>query len=194
MASDKSKYLSFEKVSECSGASLSTVEKWMNKVQRGPHKNNNKVALEEFILFLKENSNVTSITRNKNAPKVLVIDGEKKTTESIGEIFSTHGFDVLSTPDAIKAGGLITYEKPHIVTLDLSLENFDGTDVLKIINGLKLTEKIWVIVISADSEENLQKAVDLGADCYLQKPFSEQDLKKIINKFFPEQTTLAKAA
>ena len=194
MANENQKYLTAEQVSEYCGVSVTTVEKWINKGHMGVSKDKTRVDLENFIVFLKEKNNVYRLPKKTAGPKVLVIDGEAKAADSIGNIFSTFGFDVLTTHDPIKAGSLINYERPQIITLDLSLNVFDGLDVLKIINSLKLSEKIWIIVISAASEDHLQKAVDLGADCYLQKPFAENDLKKLINKFCPPVDAFYKAS
>lgn len=91
----------------------------------------------------------------------------------------------MKSKNAIEAGYLIQYEMPQVVTIDLSMDLYDGWDVLKIIQRLRLEGKVWVIVISACSEDVLNESVYLGADCYLQKPFAQKDLEMLINKLFP---------
>ena len=117
--------------------------------------------------------------------KAIVVDDELNVADTIGDVFSTHGFAVLKSSDAIEAGCMIKHEKPQIVTVDLGMKLFDGLDLLKIINGLELRKNMWVIVISACDEKKLQESIDLGADCYLQKPYTNRDLEKLIAKFFP---------
>lgn len=148
------------------------------------------VSLEDFISFLNHNKFQGREKTNHDSLKVLVIDDETDVANAIGDIFSTHGFNVVKSKDAIEAGCLIKSEAPQIVTVDLGMNKFDGLDVIKIINGLNLREKIWIIVISGHDEEALKGAVSLGADCYLQKPYSNDDLEKIINKFFPPNAQL----
>ncbi len=59
---------------------------------------------------------------------------------------------------------------PDIVILDLGLPDIDGLDVLKMIRSV---ERVPVIVATArDSESMIVRALDLGADDYVVKPFS----------------------
>jgi response regulator RpfG family c-di-GMP phosphodiesterase len=195
MNNNHQKFLSVQQVSENCGVSTATVEKWLGKSSKTKGSKNYQIGLEDYISFLNDLQNNEQYKEHENPLRVVVIDEEQTEVEKIGSIFSNQGFSVTTAQDAIKAGSLINAEKPHIVTVDLTLAYSNGLDVIKIINGLKLTEKIWIIVISADSEEKIQEAIDLGADCYLQKPFSQNDLKKLINKFSPnENLKLAKAS
>lgn len=80
---------------------------------------------------------------------------------------------------------MLKQESPLIITLDLTMNKISGFDILKIIKSLSIKQKAWIIVISGESKEYLEKAIDLGADFYLRKPFLKEDLEKIIKKLHP---------
>jgi CheY-like chemotaxis protein len=187
MNSDKNKYLSVKQISHYCEVDDMIVESWISRGLMGPNNKKTKVQLEDFISFLNSNHHFENTESSRDELSVLVVDDELNVASVIGEVFTSHGFKVTTSGDAIQAGLVIKNKMPKIVTLDLTMTSFDGLDVLKIINGLQLQGKIWVVVISGSSEENIQQAMNVGADCYLQKPFSNNDLEKIINKFFPNQ-------
>jgi CheY-like chemotaxis protein len=187
MNSDKNKYLSVKQISHYCEVDDMIVESWISRGLMGPNNKKTTVQLEDFISFLNSNHHFENTESSRDELSVLVVDDELNVASVIGEVFTSHGFKVTTSGDAIQAGLVIKNKMPKIVTLDLTMTSFDGLDVLKIINGLQLQGKIWVVVISGSSEENIQQAMNVGADCYLQKPFSNNDLEKIINKFFPNQ-------
>jgi CheY-like chemotaxis protein len=184
---DKGKYLSIEQISKYCDVNEESVKKWISKGLMGANNKKKKVLLEDFIYFLNIYKIERPLETKESDLKVLVIDDELNVANVIGDVFLHHGFNVATSKDAIQAGCLINSDHPQIVTIDLGMSVFDGLDVLKIIKGLHLEEKVWTIVISGGNEKTLQEAIGLGADCYLQKPFSSSDLDKIINKFFPDQ-------
>jgi CheY-like chemotaxis protein len=185
MLNEKNKYLSIAQISKYSNVEEETVRGWIGHGLMGPNNKKTQVLLDEYISFLNTRKVQARETSLQGSFQVLVVEDEINVANLIGDVFTNHGFSVLTTSDAINAGCIINNDRPQIVTLDLGMNTFDGLDVIKIINGLKLHDKVWVVVISGKSEERLQEAVDFGADCYLQKPFLQADLDKIINKFFP---------
>jgi DNA-binding response OmpR family regulator len=119
---------------------------------------------------------------SRDLSRVLIIDDEKNIIESISSFFPENEFKILSSTNADQAMLLIHEERPLILTLDLRMFDSNGIEILKTINDLGFNKKIWIIVISGAKESELQAAVDFGADFYLQKPFHENDLNKIIKK------------
>lgn len=186
MLNNGGKYLSTEQISQYCHVGKIQVERWITKGLMGPNLKKKSVLLEDFITFLNYMKLQPAECLEDGSLRVLVFEDELDIANIIGNIFSENGFRVIKSKNAIETGCLIQYETPQIVTIDLSMMGqFDGRDVLKIIRGLKLQGKIWVVVISACTEDVLNEAVSLGADCYLQKPFVRDDLEKLINKFFP---------
>lgn len=190
MPGEKKKYLSIEEISAYCKVPVQTVIRWISKGIMGANLKKKDVSLEDFISFLHRNEFPRKEESAHSTPKVLVIDDEADVANTIGDTFLVHGFNVAISKDVIEAGCFIKSERPQIVTVDLGMNTFDGLDLIKIINGLNCRQKIWIVVISGRDEEELKSAVGMGADCYLQKPYSNDDLERIINKFFPAKNKL----
>lgn len=183
------RYLSVEQFAEGCGVNVQMVMKWIKsgsiKAEKCPGKKDFKIGIENFskVKFEKPLRIESHFElQEKYRSKVLIVDDEKNIIESIAPVFSSHGFQVLSSTNIYEAMFMVNIEHPLILTLDLGMLDSNGTDILKMINDLGVKKNIWVIIISAASEPELQNAVNLGADFYLQKPFYEYDLDKIIKK------------
>jgi len=183
-------FFSTGQIAEHCGVNFRTVLRWINKgliksVRLPGVKGEHRVSLEDFANFLKDNSfePLTNNLDNDSNSKVLIIDDEINMVNSIGRVFTSKGLKVYSADNGLKAGYLLSLVKPKILTLDLDLKDVNGFEFLKIIQGLQLKEKIWIVVISGGSDDQVNKAISMGADCYLKKPFSKNDLEKIISKF-----------
>lgn len=186
------KFLSVLQIAEYCHVPEAMVTGWISKGFMGANLKKKEVSLEDFTTFLYSSKFDSDRPVDTHSLKAIVVDDEQNVANAIGDIFSSNGFKVLKSQDAIEAGCMIKQEVPNIVTVDLGMSSFDGMDLLKIINGLEARKNIWVVVISGGDEEALKESVNMGADCYLQKPFSNHDLEKLIHRFFPP--TAAKAS
>lgn len=179
------RYLSVEQFAQCCGVNSQLVMTWIKngeiKAVKTPKKEDYKIGIDN-LSRVKFEKRKTIFPHFKIQAKVLIVDDEQNIIESIEPLFSKNGFQILSSTNAYEAMFLLHIEQPLILTLDLRMLDSNGIEVLKMINDLGLNQNIWVIIISAASESELRSAVDCGADFYLQKPFHENDLNKIINK------------
>ena len=101
------------------------------------------------------------------------------TQEKISISFIVH--DGISTVEAIKR------YQPDILILDMVMPHLDGLGVLENINEMELPKYPKVIVLSAVGQEGVtQKAINLGADYYVVKPFNLATLTKRINQLAGE--------
>ncbi len=181
------KYYTTSEVANHCGVSFNAVARWVNKKRHHfPWQRDQKVSLDDFILFI-DQINLDGLSKAKeNVPRALIVDDEEYTAKSIGRVFNNCGFNIFMAQNGFKAAVLLKQELPQIVTLDLSMNELNGYDVLKIIKSIKLRQKAWIIIISGNSEDSFQKAIEMGADFYLKKPFSKHDLEKIILKLYPK--------
>jgi two-component system response regulator (stage 0 sporulation protein A) len=82
--------------------------------------------------------------------------------------------------DGVEAIELIKERKPHLVILDIIMPNLDGLGVLEMLNTMDLDPMPRVIVLSAVSHDKItQRAMALGADYYVLKPF---DIEVFVNR------------
>ena len=106
--------------------------------------------------------------------KVLVVEDEKSISGFIRAILTANGFDVIVAHSGSEAYSMISSHCPDLVVLDLGLPDMDGVQVIQ---KIRTWSNLPIIVISARSEDNDKiEALDAGADDYLTKPFSVEEL------------------
>jgi two-component system phosphate regulon response regulator PhoB len=109
--------------------------------------------------------------------RILVVDDEPDITALVAYHLAKAGFRVSTAntgPDAMKAA---REERPDIVILDLMLPGVSGYDVLAELRKREETRDVGVILLTARREETDRiRGLTLGADDYLTKPFSPQEL------------------
>jgi two-component system KDP operon response regulator KdpE len=108
--------------------------------------------------------------------RLLVVDDEPPIQRILRRNLLASGYDVLIAEDGEQAVALVQQYKPDLVLLDLCLPGaLSGLDACKQIRVLGQTP---IIVLSAVTEERQKViALDLGADDYLTKPFSNDELQ-----------------
>ena len=111
-------------------------------------------------------------------PKILIVDDEKLNRNFLKTYLTTLGYIPFEAENGKKGLDIIMKEKPDVIILDLNMPEMDGFELLKIIKINPETRMIPVIVITAlGDESNHLKALELGADDFLTKPFNIHFLK-----------------
>ena len=112
-----------------------------------------------------------------NAKRILVVDDEPPIRRILRRSLIVSGYEVLVAEDGKQAIDIAVHQHPDLILLDLCLPgDIDGLDVCKYVR--QAMPKIPIIVLSAVTEEKQKVlALDLGADDYLTKPFSNEELQ-----------------
>ena len=107
--------------------------------------------------------------------KILIVDDEKPISDIIKFNMTKEGYEVVTAFNGREAIELFEAEKPDIIILDLMLPEIDGLEVAKTI---RKTSSVPIILLSAkDSEFDKVIGLELGADDYVTKPFSNRELQ-----------------
>ncbi|MER6202137.1 response regulator [Streptomyces sp. NPDC001586] len=106
--------------------------------------------------------------------KVLVVEDDAQLVRALKINLEARKFEVETASDGNTALRLAATRKPNVILLDLGLPDIDGIDVIK---GVRETSGVPILVLSArhTSEEKI-RALDAGADDYVTKPFSMDEL------------------
>ncbi len=109
-----------------------------------------------------------------NKPVILVVEDDVPVRNLMSTTLKTHEYKYLTAPTGREAVMLASSHNPDVVFLDLGLPDMDGVEV---IHQIRSWSNMPIIVISARSDdEDKITALDAGADDYLTKPFSVDEL------------------
>ncbi len=109
-----------------------------------------------------------------NMKKILIVDDEKPISDIIKFNLTKEGYDIVTAFDGREAVTVFEEEKPDLIILDLMLPELDGLEVAK---EIRKTSHIPIIMLSAkDSEFDKVIGLEIGADDYVTKPFSNREL------------------
>lgn len=109
-----------------------------------------------------------------NKPSILVVEDDRSVRNLITTTLKAHEYRYLTALNGAEAILEASSHNPDIVLLDLGLPDMDGVEVIKRIRSWSYMP---IIVVSARSEDTDKiEALDAGADDYLTKPFSVEEL------------------
>ena len=109
-----------------------------------------------------------------NAPHILVIDDEPQILRAIRTILTEKGFRVTTASRGEEGLTLAATTEPDLIILDLGLPDMDGLEVCMRLR--EWTQTPILILSVRDSERDKVAVLDMGADDYLTKPFSIEEL------------------
>jgi len=106
--------------------------------------------------------------------KILVVDDEKPISDIVKFNLTKEGYEVLTAFDGEEALEIFATEQPDLILLDLMLPQKDGLEVAR---EIRKSSEVPIIMVSAkDSEFDKVIGLELGADDYVTKPFSNREL------------------
>jgi DNA-binding response OmpR family regulator len=106
--------------------------------------------------------------------KILIVDDDPDLLSLVGFALSQSGFAVVKGVDVASALKAFAAEAPDLAILDINLPGGSGFDICE---AIRKQSRIPIMMLTArGEEEDLVRALDLGADDYLTKPFSPRTL------------------
>lgn len=106
--------------------------------------------------------------------KVLIVEDEVKIARLVRDYLTQAGFDVVEATDGPSGLAMARSEKPDMIVLDLGLPGMDGLDVTR---HIRKTSSVPIIMLTARTDESDRiVGLELGADDYVDKPFSPKEL------------------
>ncbi|MDQ1458612.1 MAG: hypothetical protein QOI08_96 [Actinomycetota bacterium] len=118
-----------------------------------------------------------SDTVSSRVPVLLVADDDEDILTLVQLRLSRSGFEVIVARDGVEALRLAQERHPDLAVLDWMMPKASGLEVLRAIRANSETADIPVVLLTARaSEADIQEGLDAGADDYIAKPFSPQEL------------------
>jgi DNA-binding response OmpR family regulator len=111
------------------------------------------------------------------APRVMIAEDEPNIVASLEFLMRKAGFDTRIARDGEEALGLLTAFRPDVVLLDVMLPRRSGLEVCRFIRAEPSLAGTRVLMLTAKGGRNDHRnGLEAGADDYLTKPFSTQEL------------------
>jgi two-component system, OmpR family, KDP operon response regulator KdpE len=106
--------------------------------------------------------------------EILLVEDDADIRASLRQALSARGHDVRWCARGLDALGIVLDDEPTMVLLDLGLPDVDGLDLVKMVRAVS---SVPIIVCTArDDEGHIVRALDLGADDFVVKPFSSEQI------------------
>lgn len=114
--------------------------------------------------------------------KILVIEDETETRDNLVLMLEMEGFKPLSAPNGRTGVSVAKRELPDVILCDVSMPELDGYGVLESLRADSTTVSIPFIFLTAKGDKkDLRNGMNLGADDYLTKPASAEEVLAAIN-------------
>ncbi len=113
--------------------------------------------------------------------KIILIEDNAEIRENTGEILTLAGYEVRTAENGKVGVRLVQESPPDLIICDIMMPELDGYGVLHILGKSPQTAKIPFIFLTAKTEKaDIRRGMELGADDYLTKPFSDTELLNAI--------------
>ena len=125
-------------------------------------------------------------------PRLLIVEDELAMRTALADLLAAEGYRVLTASDGLSGLERAIQEKPDLLLLDLMMPKLDGFAVCKELRRLGHTEPILMLTAKGQIEDRVM-GLDVGADDYLVKPFSTDELLARVRALLRRTQRQAKA-
>ena len=117
------------------------------------------------------------------SPKILVVDDESNILDVVELYLLREGYKVYRAADGATALSLYAEQKPDLVILDVMLPQLDGMEVLRRLRAQGPQAAPVIMLTAKSQEEDKLTGLESGADDYITKPFSPNELSMRVKRF-----------
>lgn len=181
---NEKKILTSGEIAEYCNVTLRTVIRWIDKghlqAYKLPGRGNNRIQVADFLDFLNANHMPIPDDFKASSKKVLIVDDDPSVAKALSRIIRSLDYEYKVATDGFQAGLELAAFQPQLITLDLMMPRMNGFEVLDYIRNSEFSTT-KVLVLSSAGKDALNKARDLGADAILEKPYSNEEVKRIVS-------------
>lgn len=124
----------------------------------------------------------TPTSPSEHGKYVLVVDDSPSVRRVVSNMLKQHGWEVQVARDGGEALEMITRELPAAVLLDIEMPRMDGYELIATIRAQEQYRKLPLVVLtSRAAAKHQQRAIQLGANAYVVKPYQDEELINLLN-------------
>ena len=115
-------------------------------------------------------------------PKILLVEDEEDLRMGIADILKFEGFNVVMAKNGVEGLDAAMAHRPDLILCDIMMPDMNGFDFLhRLRQDAAFTLTPFIFVSALDARNDIRKGMSLGADDYLTKPFTREELILAIN-------------
>ena len=143
-------------------------------------------------LFKSDETTKTQMKVVDEIKTIMVVDDSITIRKITERILKRYGIDVILAKDGVDAANLLQERLPDLILLDIEMPRMDGFELASLVRNDERLKNIPIIMItSRTGSKHKEKAMDIGVNQYLGKPFQEDELIKNINKILKTSFSLS---
>jgi CheY-like chemotaxis protein len=115
---------------------------------------------------------------------LLVVDDSPSVRRVVSNMLKQHGWEVQLARDGLEASDMITASTPAAVLLDIEMPRMDGYELISTVRAQEQYRTLPLIVLtSRAASKHRQRALSLGANAYVVKPYQDEELLRVIKTY-----------
>jgi len=113
---------------------------------------------------------------------ILIVDDSPSVRRVVGNMLKQHGWEVQVARDGVEALEMISNETPAGVVLDIEMPRMDGYELMATVRAQAQYRTLPIVILtSRAATKHQQRAMQLGANAYVVKPYQDEELITILN-------------
>jgi chemotaxis protein histidine kinase CheA/ActR/RegA family two-component response regulator len=113
---------------------------------------------------------------------ILIVDDSPSVRRVVGNMLKQHGWEVQVARDGVEALEMISHETPAGVLLDIEMPRMDGYELMATVRAQEQYRKLPIVILtSRAASKHQQRAMQLGANAYVVKPYQDEELINLLN-------------
>jgi two-component system, OmpR family, response regulator MtrA len=131
---------------------------------------------------------MASMAEHDTTPLIVCADDDADIRELVTFVLGSSGYRVVFAADGTEAFRLAESWRPALMILDVSMPGLDGLELTRRLRAGEGTSEIPVVLLTARTQEaDVQRGYDAGADAYITKPFSLDELSREVQRLLAEE-------
>ena len=129
------------------------------------------------------NNGGLTMTMHEPVPSILIVDDHEDTRALLRYVFESHRYEVTEAADGAEAVRLAEAILPNLILMDTRLSKMTGVEATRCIRGNGHNRNVPIVFLSGQAQpQSRLLALAAGADEYLVKPVSLEELEKVIER------------
>jgi DNA-binding response OmpR family regulator len=121
---------------------------------------------------------MSDVVPTREQPLILAADDDEDILGLVSFRLERAGYTVIVARDGEEALELAVKERPDLAVLDVMMPKLDGFEVTRRLRAEEATNRMPIILLTAKAQDaDVQQGFDAGADDYIRKPFSPDELR-----------------